>query len=143
SAFGRALPGIRAQVAEDVQREQFDLDKAVAVVIRFMDNTLIRIGNQRYARTNASFGLTTLRKRHLEIEADEVHLQFVGKGGKHVDLAVENPELAELARQCVEIPGYHLFKYFDHDGELHRVESHHVNEYLQAVSDAGFTAKDF
>jgi DNA topoisomerase I len=142
-AFGRALPGIRQQILEDLQREEFVLEKAVAIVLRFMDDTLLRIGNQRYARSNSSFGLTTLRKRHLEIERETLHLQFVGKAGKQIDLSLDNPELAELARQCVEIPGYHLFKYFDEDGNRHRVESHHVNAYLQTTTSAPFTAKDF
>lgn len=142
-AFGRALPDIRRQVAHDIELEEFVLEKAVAVVIRFMDDTLLRVGNQRYTRANSTFGLTTLRKRHVEIEQGEVCLQFVGKGGKHIDLCVENPELADLARQCVEIPGYHLFKFYDDRGRRRRVESHHVNAYLQAVTDAPFTAKDF
>lgn len=142
-SFGRALPSIRRRVAEDITRDEFVLEKAVAAVIRFMDDTLIRVGNQRYTRANATFGLTTLRKRHVEIEHHEVCLQFIGKGGKHINLCVDDAELAALARECVEIPGYHLFKYFDEQGRRRRVESHHVNAYLQAAAGAPFTAKDF
>jgi DNA topoisomerase-1 len=142
-AFGLALPNIRRRVANDLELEEFVFDKAVAVVIRFMDDTLVRVGNQRYTRANASFGLTTLRKRHVEIEQHEVCLDYVGKGGKRINFCVENPELAELARQCVEIPGYHLFKYYDEHGRRRRIESHHVNGYLQAAAEAPFTAKDF
>lgn len=142
-AFGRALPNIRRQVADDLAREQFVFEKAVATVIRFMDDTLIRVGNQRYTRANSTFGLTTLRKRHVEIEEYEVCLQFIGKGGKRINLCVEDEELAALARECVEIPGYHLFKFYDEQGRRRRVESHHVNAYLQAAAEAPFTAKDF
>lgn len=142
-AFGRALPIIRSRVAEDLERDEFVLEKAVAIVVRFIDDTALRVGNQRYTRANSTFGLTTLRKRHVAIEQGEVCLQFIGKGGKHIDLCIDNPELAELARQCVEIPGYPLFKYFDEKGRRRRVESHHVNAYLQAVAEAPFTAKDF
>lgn len=142
-AFGRALPNIRRRVLEDIAREEFGFEKAVATVIRFMDDTLIRVGNQRYTRANATFGLTTLRKRHVEIEQHEVCLQFIGKGGKRIHLCVEDPELAALARECVEIPGYHLFKFFDEQGRRRRVESHHVNAYLQDAAGAAFTAKDF
>jgi DNA topoisomerase-1 len=142
-AFGRALPNIRQRVAEDLELEEFVFEKAVATVIRFMDDTLIRVGNQRYTRANSTFGLTTLRKRHVEIEQHEVCLDYVGKGGKRINFCVEDPELAELARQCVEIPGYQLFKYYDERGRRRRVESHHVNAYLQAAAEAPFTAKDF
>lgn len=135
-AFGRALPNIRRRVLEDIAREEFGFEKAVATVIRFMDDTLIRVGNQRYTRANATFGLTTLRKRHVEIEQHEVCLQFIGKGGKRIHLCVEDPELAALACECVEIPGYHLFKFFDEQGRRRRVESHHVNAYLQDAAGA-------
>ena len=142
-AFGRALPSIRSRVLEDIGREEFGFEKAVATVIRFMDDTLIRVGNLRYTKANSTFGLTTLRKRHVEIEQHEVCLQFIGKGGKRIHLCVEDAELAALARECVEIPGYHLFKFFDEQGRRRRVESHHVNAYLQDAAGAPFTAKDF
>ncbi len=142
-AFGRALPFIRARVARDLRREGLPREKIVATIVRLLETTLIRIGNQEYARENASFGLTTLRNRHVAVEGDTIAFEFRAKSGKMRRLRLKDRTMARLVKQCRDLPGYELFQYLDKDGERHRVTSDDVNDYLKDASGADFTAKDF
>jgi DNA topoisomerase-1 len=143
AAFGRALPRIRAQVDEDLARRGLPKDKAVAAVVRLLERTLIRVGNDEYARTNKSFGLTTLRNRHVRFVGDEIRFSFKGKSGVKHATGLRDRRLARIVRQCQDVPGQRLFQYYDADGGHQAVESADVNAYLRAVTGGDFTAKDF
>ncbi|MGF6261265.1 DNA topoisomerase-1 [Paraburkholderia youngii] len=141
--FGRALPKIRARVARDLKLTGMPLDKVVAAIVQLLDTTLIRVGSAEYARDNQSFGLTTLRKRHVKIKAGQLRLQFRGKSGIEHDVTVDNPTVKRIVRRCAELPGHDLFQYLDEDGTRHGVGSTDINDYLRRVSGADFTAKDY
>src|SRR5205823_849022 len=117
--------------------------KVVAAVIALLDGTLVRVGNEEYARANGSYGLTTLRNRHAKIEGPIIHLSFQGKSGKLRQIDFSDRRVARIVRACQELPGQLLFQYTDDDGQLHRLESADVNRYLQAMTGQPFTAKDF
>ncbi|HEX7004074.1 MAG TPA: DNA topoisomerase IB [Trueperaceae bacterium] len=142
-SFAEVLPRIRRRVNRDLQREGMAREKVLAAVVKLLESTLARVGNSSYARENGSFGLTTIRKKHVELEDDTVVFEFRGKGGQEWHVETEDERIAEVVRQCVEIPGYELFKYIDEDGNRRDVESGHVNEYLRQVSEEEVTAKDF
>ncbi|MGH2534217.1 MAG: DNA topoisomerase IB [Thermomicrobiales bacterium] len=142
-AFGRALPAIRARVSEDMGRRDLSRDRVVAAVVRLLEETLIRVGNEEYAQANRSFGLTTLRDRHVEVNGATLHFQFRGKGGKEHAIELHDPRVARVVRRCREIPGQALFQYLDEAGERQLVDSGDVNDYLGEVAGAEFTAKDF
>jgi DNA topoisomerase-1 len=142
-AFGRALPAIRARVARDLDRDAMPREKILATVVRLLETTLIRIGNREYARENASFGLTTLRNRHVAVEGDTIHFEFRAKSGKLRRLDLKDRKMARLVKRCRELPGYELFQYVDRDGNRHSINSDDVNEYLKETTGADFTAKDF
>ncbi|MGF6741793.1 DNA topoisomerase IB [Paraburkholderia atlantica] len=141
--FGRALPKIRARVARDLKLPGMPLDKVVAAVVQLLDTTLIRVGSAEYARDNQSYGLTTLRKRHVKITAGRLRFQFRGKSGIEHDVTVDNPNVKRIVRRCAELPGHDLFQYLDEDGTRHSVGSTDINDYLRRVSGADFTAKDY
>jgi DNA topoisomerase-1 len=143
--FGRLLPKLRARVAADLDREGLPREKVLAAVVRLLDSTGARIGNHAYARQNATFGLTTVRKRHVELACggETVSLRYEAKGGKPWAVEVDDPRVAEVVAECLETPGYELFKYFDEDGCRHRVDSDEVNHYLGEIAGARVTAKDF
>nr|WP_077034508.1 DNA topoisomerase IB [Pelomonas sp. KK5] len=141
-AFGRALPRIRARVARDL-RSELPQARVLAALVRLLDTTLARIGNDEYARGNGSFGLTTLRNPHARVRGARLRLSFRGKSGVMHDITVEDPRLARIVRHCQELPGQELFQYVDEAGELHRVGSADVNDYLAAAAGERFTAKDF
>ncbi|KXU82296.1 DNA topoisomerase [Paraburkholderia monticola] len=143
AGFGRALPRIRARVARDLKLPGMPLDKVIAAIVQLLDTTLIRIGSIEYARDNQSYGLTTLRKKHLKIEAGQMRFRFRGKSGIEHDVSVENPNLRRIVRRCAELPGHELFQYLDEDGTRHPVGSTDINDYLRRVSGADFTAKDY
>ncbi|MBV9355415.1 MAG: DNA topoisomerase IB [Chloroflexi bacterium] len=142
-AFGEALPRIRQRVDHDMGLRGMPREKVLAIVVRLLDETSIRIGNDEYARENRSFGLTTLRRRHVHFEGSSVRFEFEGKSKKKQVVEVNDRRLARLVRRCEELPGYELFQYVDEEGQRRRVESGDVNEYLREVSGADFTAKDF
>ncbi len=142
-AFGRALPAIREGVAADLKREGLPREKMLATIVRLLETTLIRIGNREYARENASFGLTTLRNRHVVVEGGTIHFEFRGKSGKMRQLALKDRTLARIVKRARDLPGYELFQYVDKDGERHSIGSDDVNAYLKEASGADFTAKDF
>ncbi len=142
-AFGRALPAIRDRVRRDLARDGLPREKILATIVRLLETTLIRIGNREYARQNASFGLTTLRNKHIAVEGSTVHFEFRAKSGKMRTLELKDRKLAGIVKRCRELPGYELFQYIDRDGERHSVDSDDVNAYLKETTGADFTAKDF
>ena len=143
AAFGRALPGLRDRVDHDLQKRGLPREKVVATVVRLLETTLIRVGNDEYAKENKSFGLTTMRSRHLHLHGSEVEFEFKGKSGIQHKTAVHDRRLARVIRSIQELPGQRLFQYVDHDGARCAVESHDVNEYLREATGEHFTAKDF
>ena len=142
-AFARALPRIRARVAEDLARPGLRRDKVLATVVRLLETTLIRVGNEEYARTNRSFGLTTLRDRHVDVSGAELRFTFRGKGGKEHDVGVRDRGVARVVRRLQDLPGQELFQYVDESGERRAIDSGDVNAYLQIITGDDFTAKDF
>jgi DNA topoisomerase-1 len=143
AAFGRALPAIRARVDADLRRHGLPKEKVLAAVVRLLELTLIRVGNAEYARANKSFGLTTLRDRHVRFEGAQVRFQFKGKSGVVHSTGVRDRRLAGIVRRCQDIPGQRLFQYLDDAGQRHAVGSADVNAYLREITGEGFTAKDF
>lgn len=143
--FGEALPRIRARVQRDLKGggARPGRETVLATVVRLLDTTLVRVGNDEYARSNGSFGLTTLRSRHARVNGREITLQFRGKSGVQHRVALEDPRVARVVRRCQALPGQALFQYEGDDGELHGIGSDDVNDYLREASGAEFTAKNF
>ncbi|WP_282048669.1 DNA topoisomerase IB [Maribacter aquivivus] len=141
--FGEALPVIRKKVDEDLQLDGWPKEKVLALIVRLMEETHIRIGNQQYAKRNKTYGLSTLRTRHLKTSKNKLKFEFTGKKGKKHSITLNNRKLRKLVLQCEEIPGWDLFQFFDEDGTKTGVDSGMVNEYLQEISGELFTAKDF
>ncbi len=141
--FGRLLPRIRERVVADLARPGLPREKVLAALVRLLETTLARVGNVEYARTNRSFGLTTLRNRHVKIEGTHLTFDFRGKHGieHHIDLT--DRKLAGIVKRCRELPGQDLFQYLDSDGTRHALGSEDVNEYLHSISGEEITAKDF
>ncbi len=142
-AFGAALPRLRARVKRDLALGGIPRDKVLATVVRLLDTTLIRVGSEEYARDNRSYGLTTLRKRHVKVSAQTLRFRFRGKSGIEHDVAVSDPRLARIMKRCMDLPGQELFQYLDAGGERHSVDSSDVNAYLREATGADFTAKDY
>ncbi|NLX10917.1 MAG: DNA topoisomerase IB [Chloroflexi bacterium] len=141
--FGEALPAIREQTDRDLRRQGLPREKVLATAVRLLETTLIRIGNDEYARSNQSFGLTTLRDRHVKISGSKVEFRFGGKSGKEHTIELHNRRLARIVKQCQEIPGHDLFQYIDDSGQRQSIGSGDVNDYLRAITGQDFTAKDF
>ncbi|MEX2541485.1 MAG: hypothetical protein WD314_06735 [Trueperaceae bacterium] len=141
--FAEVLPGIRHRVQRDLGREGMSREKVLAAVVTLLESTLARVGNTSYARDNGSYGLTTIRKRHVEVDENAVVFEFQGKGGQEWRVQTDDERIAEVVRQCVEIPGYELFKYFDDQGTKRDVDSGDVNDYLRELAGKEITAKDF
>ncbi|HET7428257.1 MAG TPA: hypothetical protein VFJ66_02310 [Gaiellales bacterium] len=142
-AFGEALPRIRREVTKHLSRTTLSRERVLAAVVRLLDETTIRVGNDEYARENDSYGLTTIRDSHVEVEGSRLSFRFRGKSGKEHDIAIEDPRVARVVRGCQDLPGQELFAYVDDDGEVVDVDSADVNDYLREISGADFTAKDF
>jgi DNA topoisomerase-1 len=142
-AFAQALPTIRARVDADLRRPGLPCEKVLATVVRLLESTLIRVGNEEYARENGSFGLTTMRDQHVETEGSKIRFEFKGKSGKKHAVEIRDRRLAKIVAACQALPGQELFQYFDDDGERHGVASDDVNAYLRDVTGQDFTAKDF
>jgi DNA topoisomerase-1 len=142
-AFGTSLPAIRARLDEDLSRRGLPREKILATVVRLLEISLIRVGNEEYARENRSFGLTTMRDRHVDVDGSRIRFHFTGKSGKKHDVGLTDRRLARIIERCQDLPGQTLFQYLDEDGERHSVDSEDVNEYLREVSGQDFTAKDF
>jgi DNA topoisomerase-1 len=142
-AFAAALPRIRRRVARDMRSRTMTPEKVVAVVVRLLELTLIRIGTRAYARANKSYGLTTLRRRHTSVQGSSVRFRFKGKSGVQHDLTVTDRRIAAVIKRCMEIPGQELFQYQDAEGNIRRVDSGSVNAYLKEAGKADFTAKHY
>ncbi len=142
-SFGRALPAVRRQVDADLKRAGLPREKVLATIVYLLEATMMRIGNEEYARTNKSFGLTTLRSRHVRIDGSAVQFKFRGKSGVHHAVTVDDKRLARIIARIRDLPGQELFHYIDDDGEPHNVDSADVNEYLRQVTGEDYTAKDF
>ncbi|MCU1367386.1 MAG: hypothetical protein JWL72_2564 [Ilumatobacteraceae bacterium] len=141
--FGHALGSLRARVTRDLGRTELDHDRVVATVVRLLDVTSLRIGNVEYARSNESFGLTTLHNQHAAVRGSKVQLSFRGKSAHDFDVHVDNARLARIIRHCQHLPGQQLFEYRSESGEIRRVGSQDVNEYLTDHAGVGMTAKTF
>jgi len=142
-AFGEKLAELRLQMQKDLARPQLDKTKVVALVLMLMDRSYMRVGNKEYAKENKTYGLTTLRDKHVQVSGGEVRFAFVGKKGVAHDLTIQDRKLARLVQKCKEIPGQHLFQYYAPDGHRAELESGDVNEYLQQVTGLQLSAKDF
>jgi DNA topoisomerase I len=141
--FGRVLPRIRRRAARDLRRSGMPRERVLATVVRLLEATRIRVGNEEYARANGSFGLTTLRDRHVSRNGGAVDLVFRGKSGIEQRVPITDKAVARLVLRCQDIPGQELFQWLDDSGERRRIDSSDVNEYLREASGGDFTAKDF
>jgi DNA topoisomerase-1 len=141
--FAKALPGLRRKVQQHLKQQEHSRELVLATIVRLLDTTLIRVGNEEYARENGSFGLTTLRNRHARIDGDTLKLSFKGKSGVRHDVEVKDPRVLRVVRRCLHLPGQELFQYRGEDGELHSVGSGDVNDFLDSLCPERFTAKDF
>ena len=142
-AFGQALHLIRARIEEDLARRGLSRRRVLAAVIKLLETTLIRVGNEEYARDNGSFGLTTFRDRHASVRGSKVQFRFRGKSGKVHEIGVQDRRLSRIVKSCQELPGQELFQYVDGQGRRRAVTSSDVNDYLREVTGQAFTAKDF
>jgi DNA topoisomerase-1 len=143
AAFAKALPLIREKVEADLRREDFTKDKVVALAISMMDLTYIRVGNSVYTKLYGSYGLTSLRNKHIKISGSKIVLAFRGKKGVEQEISVTHARMAHLMKKLKDIPGQELFQYYDTDGAKKSIDSGCINEYLEACTGQDFTAKDF
>jgi DNA topoisomerase-1 len=141
--FARALPAIRAKVSEHMALRGLPREKVLATVVHLLETTLIRVGNDDYARTNKSYGLTTLRNPHVQVEGSELRFRFKGKSGKTWRLQIKDRRVARIVKACQELPGQALFEYLDENGDARNVTSGDVNAYLKEITGSDITAKDF
>ncbi len=141
--FGQALPNLRSRLEEHLALSGLPREKVMALVVTLLESTLIRIGNPRYARSNRSYGLTTLCTRHVDIRGTSIRFQFRGKSGVEHKVTLRDRRLAALMRRCMELPGQQLFQYLDEAGQRRAVSSNDVNLYLQEMTGRDFTAKDY
>lgn len=143
-AFGERLPRLRRHLRADLARPDLPREKVLAVAVSVLAETLVRVGNEEYARSNGSYGLTTLRERHIAFLRDgRARLRFRGKSGLTQDIAIDNARLTRVLRRCQQLPGQALFQYVDDDGKRQPIDSGMVNDYLREAMDGDFTAKDF
>jgi DNA topoisomerase-1 len=142
-AFGKALPKIRARVEHDLSLHGLNRQRILATVVRLLELSLIRVGNEEYERENESYGLTTLKNRHVDVHGSEISFHFRGKSGKQHRIDVRDRKLAQIVRRCQDLPGQELFEYVDENGKVQDVKSTDVNEYLKEITGEDFTAKDF
>jgi DNA topoisomerase-1 len=140
--FGRALPRLRRRCDRDLRRQRLPREKVLAAVVRLLELTLIRVGNDAYARLNRSFGLTTLRDRHAKVAGSQIRFRFRSKSGAMHESDLRDRRLAAIVRRCQDLPGQELFQYVDEEGSVHGVASDDVNDYLRAATGGDFTAKD-
>lgn len=142
-SFGLSLPKIRAKVSYFLNNNGLNKDKILATVVWLLEHTFIRVGNEEYSKENNSFGLTTLRERHVKVRGTQVLFKFRGKSGVDHLIEVSNKKIANTIRRCIELPGYQLFQFIDEDGEKHVVDSQDVNLFLKDATRDDFSAKDF
>ncbi len=141
--FGESLPDLRSRLDADLRRRQLQREKVLALVIKLLEETLIRVGNIQYTQHNGSYGLTTLCDHHADINGASVHFEFRGKSGVEREVDLRDRRLARLVKECQELPGQRLFQYLDEDGQPQSVDSSDVNSYLKQITRADITAKDF
>ncbi|MES2573736.1 MAG: DNA topoisomerase IB [Bacteroidota bacterium] len=142
-SFANALPAIRKQVDKDLNRNGLPYEKVVALVIKLIELTNIRIGNEAYKKLYGSFGLTTLQDKHVSFQNSKVYFDFIGKKGVKHKMSLESKKLANLVKKCKDIPGQDLFQYYDDNGNHHTIGSADINNYLKEITEQDFTAKDF
>jgi len=142
-AFAEALPSIRRRVRADLARAGLPRPKVLAAIVQLLESTCIRIGNERYAEENESFGLTTMRNRHVRVKGGRVEFRFRGKSGKFHDIFVDDPRVARIVARCRDLPGQELFQYLDEGDEVQSISSSDVNDYLKEVSGRDITTKNF
>ncbi|TLD70377.1 DNA topoisomerase IB [Phragmitibacter flavus] len=142
-AFARALPKIRRRVKRDLRKDNAPRLKVLATVVRLLEVTLIRVGNDEYAKKNGSYGLTTMRKKHVKVKGMRVSFSFRGKSGKRHEIGLEDKQMAKMVKRCQDLPGQELFGYVDENGAMRDIGSQDVNAYLREIAGADFTAKDF
>lgn len=142
-AFGEALPKIREKIDADLARPGLDREKVLAAVVYLLEKSLIRVGNEEYAKENKSFGLTTMKTRHVRVEGSKIEFNFLGKSKVKHRIALSDRRLARVVKKIQDLPGQELFQYLDDDGNRHSITSSDVNSYLDAMTDEHFTAKDF
>lgn len=143
SEFAETLPLIRKKIRQDMNRRGLTKEKVVATIVWLLQNTLIRIGNVEYEKENKSYGLTTLKRRHAKVRKDTITFQFKGKSGVYHDVDIENERVAQIVKECQELPGQQLFEYLDAENKRQAVTSDDINEYLQHITGKDITAKDF
>ncbi|MDO8618806.1 MAG: hypothetical protein Q7R49_02550 [Candidatus Daviesbacteria bacterium] len=141
--FGLSLPKIRGKVDYDLHQKKLDKRKVLATVVWLLEHTFIRIGNEEYSKENNSFGLTTLRNKHVKVRGSKIYFSFKGKSGVWADIAVSHPTIAKTIKHCIELPGYELFQFIDEEGMRHVIDSQEVNLFLKEVTNDDFSAKDF
>jgi DNA topoisomerase I len=141
--FGHLLPIIRKQIDNDLKDVHISKNKIIATVRKLLDTTLIRVGHNIYAKENKSYGLTTLREKHVEIDGNTMYFEFQGKSHKHHYISIHNRRLAKIVRECIELPGYEIFQYLDEHGQRHKIQSSDINEYLHTLTSTHISAKDF
>ena len=141
--FAQTLPTIRRKTSDDLRRPGLPREKVLATVVQLLEKTLIRVGNGEYARSNRSYGLTTLRNGHVEVKGPRVRFSFRGKSGVVHDIDLNDRRLARIVKQCRDLPGYDLFQYVDENGERQAVGSEEVNAYLKEITGQDLTSKDF
>jgi DNA topoisomerase-1 len=141
--FAKALPNIRLRVAQHLKLRGLPRQKVLATIVRLLERTFIRIGNEEYARENKSFGLTTFKNRHVKVKGAQILFRFRGKSGRQHEVDVADRRVAKVIAKCQDLPGQDLFQYLDEDGEAREVTSQDVNEYVRQIAGEDFTAKDF
>lgn len=142
-SFGQALSALREKIDHDIEEKAFSRNKMLALVVSLLDNTLIRIGNKYYEKSNKSYGLTTLRNKHVIVDGKEVKISFVGKKNVAQEVVLSDKRLVKLVKKCKELPGHQLFQYYDEEGCKHPISSDDVNDYLRENTGLDLTAKDF
>jgi len=141
--FAKALPQIRKRVDQDIKLPGLPREKVLATVVRLLERTFIRIGNDEYARENKSFGLTTIKDRHVTLKGAHLRFRFRGKSGRQHEVDIRDRQVAKIISRLQDLPGQELFQYIDDDGKVHDVRSQDVNDYLRGITNENFTAKDF
>ena len=141
--FALKLPSIRRRVKKDLKRRKFDKDKVLACAVSVLDKTYLRVGNEYYAKTNASYGLTTLRRKHVTVQDDRIVFDFIGKSGKHQHTELEDAEIASIIKKLDTLPGHEIFRYYNENNTLVDLKSSDVNEYIRTIMGEAFSAKDF
>ena len=141
--FALKLPTMRRRVKKDLKRRKFDKDKILACAVSVLDKTYLRVGNEYYAKTNASYGLTTLRRKHVTVQDDRIVFDFIGKSGKHQHTELQDAEIASIIKKLDSLPGHEIFRYYNEQNKLVDLKSSDVNEYIRAIMGEEFSAKDF